>query len=63
MDGAAPTRKRVRLVDAGSSRDLAMQLGHALEAAGFALIEAGGLERALNETNAKVEEVLILLKR
>lgn len=40
MDGSAPTQKRVRLVYAEASRDLAAQLGRALEAAGFVLIGA-----------------------
>jgi tetratricopeptide (TPR) repeat protein len=40
MDGSSSAQKRVRLVYAEASRDLAMQLGRALEAAGFALIDA-----------------------
>ena len=50
MDGSSSLQKRVRLVYADASGDLAMQLGRALEAAGFALIEAappGGGEDAV----------------
>jgi tetratricopeptide (TPR) repeat protein len=50
MDGSSSTQKRVRLVYAEASHDLAMQLGRALEAAGFVLIEAapaGGGEDAV----------------
>lgn len=50
MDGSLPAQKRVRLVYAEASRDLAAQLGRALEAAGFALIEttpADGAEDAV----------------
>lgn len=41
MDQARSTQKRVRLVYADGSRDLALQLGRALEAAGFVLIDQG----------------------
>jgi tetratricopeptide (TPR) repeat protein len=50
MDGSSSVQKRVRLVYADASGDLAMQLGRALEAAGFALIDAappGGGEDAV----------------
>ena len=39
MDQTPSARKRVRLVYADGSRDLALQLGSALEAAGFVLID------------------------
>lgn len=39
MDHAPQSQKRVRLVYADASRDLALQLGRALQAAGFALID------------------------
>ena len=50
MDGPTPPQKRVRLVHAEASRDLAVQLGRALEAAGFVLIDtppADGSEDAV----------------